>query len=143
MKADDRLGARSGDYWWAGDSGQVGAFWHGYTSAWMPASLLRPQRRADLADAWFAASRHWSVTFHFNKGLAGASGTVLAAARDTAMNPQVLDAFALAIIARSGAPAFTGMPEPDMAAARQDGERIRAATAELHRVAPAAGSYLS
>ena len=39
------------------------------------------------------------MAFHFNKGLAGAPAAALAAARDTAMNPDVLDAFALAIIA--------------------------------------------
>ena len=113
--------ARPGDFWWTGDGDQVGAFWHAYTSAWLPKALLAPGAQARLADAWFAASRHWSVAFHFNKGLAGAPASALAASRDTAMNPQVLDAFALAIIADCGGPAFVGMAEPDLKAARDAG----------------------
>ena len=53
----------------------------------------------------FACTRQWDVEFHFNKGLAGAQPDAIAAARDTATHPQVLDAFALAIIAGNGAPA--------------------------------------
>ena len=67
-----------------------------------PASLLRRTPASALADALFAASRHWGVALHFNKGLAGAPAEVIAAARDTAMNPAVLDAFALVISARRG-----------------------------------------
>jgi hypothetical protein len=40
--------------------------------------------------------------------LAGAPADAVAAARDTAMNPAVLDAFALAINASAGPPAFHG-----------------------------------
>ena len=46
-----------------------------------------------------AASRHWSVSLHFNKGLAGAPEETLRAARNTAMNPAAIDAFALVICA--------------------------------------------
>lgn len=134
---------RSGDWWWTGDSDQIGAFWHAYTSAWLPASLLKPTAQHRLADAWFAASRHWSVAFHFNKGLAGADAKALTASRDTAMNPQVLDAFALAIIADCGGPAFVGMAEPDMAQAREAANKVQAATAALKAAAPDAGGYLS
>ncbi|MGH6971222.1 MAG: FAD-binding protein, partial [Caulobacteraceae bacterium] len=98
VRFDTRPGASPDDFWWTGDGEQVGAFWHAYESAWLPASLLEPRNQARLADAWFAASRHWSVAFHFNKGLAGAPPTAIEAARDTATNPEVLDAFALAIV---------------------------------------------
>ena len=47
-------------------------FLHGYRSAWMPSSLLSDDRLASLADALFAASRRWTTSLHFNKGLAGA-----------------------------------------------------------------------
>jgi FAD/FMN-containing dehydrogenase len=143
IKLSDRPGARPGDYWWAGDGDQVGAFWHAYTSAWLPASLLEPQAQARLVDAWFAASRHWAVSFHFNKGLAGAAPSALAASRDTAMNPQVLDAFALAIIADCGGPAYAGMPGPDLKAAREAAGKVQAATAALKAAASDAGGYLS
>ena len=41
IRPDTRPGASPNDFWWTGDSEQVGAFWHGYTSAWMPAALLK------------------------------------------------------------------------------------------------------
>jgi len=105
--------------------------------------LLSGGGRERLVDAWFAASRHWQVSFHFNKGLAGATPEVLAASRDTAMNPQVLDAFALAIIAGDGPSAFPGLPGPDLPGARTAAEHIRAADRALRAAAPGGGSYLS
>ena len=107
----------------------------------MPALLLQPDKRAGFADAWFAASRRWTTTLHFNKGLAGAPADVVAAARGTAMNPQVADAFALAIIAMDGPSAY--LETPDLADALDDATRMTAAVGELRRVAPFAGSYLS
>jgi FAD/FMN-containing dehydrogenase len=82
---------------------------------------------------------------HFNKGLAGAPAEELAAARNTATNPAVLDAFAFAIIASNGPPAFPGIPghEPDVAAARQHARDIGKAMDELLKVATNAGSYVS
>jgi hypothetical protein len=83
-----------------------------YRSTWLPASLLKSDQQPRLVDALFASSRHWSVSLHFNKGLAGAPAEELAAAKDTATNPAVLDAFALAIIAGGGPPAFPGHTRP-------------------------------
>ncbi|HZX72735.1 MAG TPA: BBE domain-containing protein, partial [Rhodanobacter sp.] len=100
-------------------------------------------RQAALADAVFDAAREWSVGLHFNKGLAGAPAAEIAAAKDTATNPQALDAFALAIIAGSGGPAFPGMPDPDLAKARRDADGIGAAMAALRKIAPNAGAYVS
>src|SRR5215813_643904 len=70
--ADDRPGAPEGNFFWASDGGQVGQFLHGYRSAWLPASLLQPEQQPHLADALFASTRHWGMSLHFNKGLAGA-----------------------------------------------------------------------
>jgi hypothetical protein len=39
------------------------------------------------------------VALHFNKGLGGEPAEALAATKETAMNPKVLDAFARTIIA--------------------------------------------
>ncbi|QYE32982.1 FAD-binding protein (plasmid) [Polymorphobacter sp. PAMC 29334] len=143
LVVDDRPDAKPGNWWWAGNTEEVGAFWHGYESAWLPASLLDQGQRAQLVDAWFAASRLWSVTLHFNKGLAGAPTAAIAASRETAMNPQVLDAFALAIVAMDGPSAYDGLPAPDLVEARGNLAQIRAAMAALRKVAPDAGSYLS
>ncbi len=143
--ADDRPGAPEGNVFWIGDSEQVGHFLHGYRSVWLPASLLKKDQQNKLADALFASSRHWGVSLHFNKGLAGAPATELAAARDTAMNPAVLDAFALAIIATGGPPAFPGIPgdKLDLTVARRHARDINKAMDELLKVTSTPGSYVS
>jgi FAD/FMN-containing dehydrogenase len=107
--------------------------------------LLRKERQSQLVDALFASTRHWDVGVHFNKGLAGAPASEIAAARDTATNPDVLGAFALAIIAGSGPPAYAGLPDvaPDPASARADARRIGQAMSALRRAMPNAGSYVS
>jgi FAD/FMN-containing dehydrogenase len=142
---DDRPGAPSTNVFSSGDAAQVGIFVYGYTSGWLPASLLTAEGLPKLVDALFAATRSYLVTLHFNKGLAGAPKQEIEAARDTAMNPAVLDAFALFIIAGGGPPAFAGIAgrEPDLAVARTDARAIKAATEALLKVAPGAGSYLA
>ena len=145
IASDDRPGAPRHHYAWAGDREQAGSFIYGYQSAWLPASLLQPGRQAPLVDALFEAARHSGVSLHLNKGLAGASADAIARARDTATHPQVLDAFALAISATSGDPAFPGMPgaKPDLAMARRMATAIEQTMAPLRAVAPNAGSYVS
>lgn len=140
---NDASGARPGDYWWAGDGDQVGAFWTGYASAWLPLSLLSGDGVKRLARAWSEASRHRSVAFHFNKGLAGAVPETIAASRDTAMNPQVLDAFALAIIGAGQDAAYPGWSEPDTRKGETGAAAVRAADQALRAAAPGAGSYMS
>ncbi len=140
---DLRGGTPVGNFWSTGDGDQVGAYWSAYTSVWLPHSLLEPGNRAKLVDAWFAATRQWTVGFHFNKGLAGAPPEVIAASRDTATNPQVLDAFALAIIASSSEPAFDGMRLPDPEALTGARDRVHAAMAALKAAAPGGGSYVN
>ncbi|CAB3745887.1 FAD-binding oxidoreductase [Paraburkholderia solisilvae] len=141
MVADGRPGAAPDNVFWAADQTDAGRFTYGYESLWLPASLLDPSARASLSDALFQTSQQWNVSLSFNKGLAGAPED----ARDTAMNPDVLDAFALAIISGEGAPAFAGMPGApvDIAAARQAAMRIRGAAQSLRVVAPHAGAYVS
>lgn len=143
ISRDTRPAASRGAYWWHGDGEQVGAYWLGYQSMWLPASLLDAGNRDALAQAWFAASRHWSVAFHFNKGLAGAPAEAIAASRDTATNPQMLSAFALAITASSADPAYPGQPVPAMTRARDRARAIASAIGELRQVAPDAGTYVN
>jgi hypothetical protein len=142
--ADDRPGAPPGNFLWAGDTGQVGQFLHGYASAWLPAALLSPAARATLAEALFEATRQAPVALHFNKGLAGAPTDARAAARDTAINPAALDAFALAISAAEGQPRFEGQPESpaELPSARSRAARVGAAIERLRRLAPSGGSYV-
>jgi FAD/FMN-containing dehydrogenase len=143
--ADDRADAPEGNIFWAGDAGQVGQVLYGYQSTWLPASLLRPDSRTQLVDALFAASRHWGAALHFNKGLAGAPDDAVAAARDTATNPAVADAFALVIIAANAPPAYPGIAghEPDKAVAQARAEATDKAMRELRKLVPNPGSYVS
>jgi hypothetical protein len=130
---------------WAGDQDETGHFVHGYRSVWLPADLLTEARRPSLIDALFKSSRHWEVALHFNKGLAGASADDLAAARNTAMNPAVLDAFALAICDGDGPTAFPGIygNAPDVVVARRHAREIDNSMDELLRVVSSPGSYVA
>jgi FAD/FMN-containing dehydrogenase len=143
--SDPRPGAPSGNVFWASNQAEAGQMLHGYESVWLSASLLDESRRGTLVEALLAASRHWSVTLHVNKGLAGAPHPVVAAASDTAISPAVLDAFALAISAAGGPPAYPGIRgyEPDLAAARRSAVAVGAAMSELRKIVPSIGSYVA
>jgi hypothetical protein len=127
--ADDRARAPAANVFWASNLEEAGQVMHGYQSAWIPASLLRGERQEALADALLAAAEHWHVTLHVNKGLAGGRAEVIEAARDTAMNPAVLDAFALLISGAQGPPAYPGIRhrEPDQPVARRRADAIEKA----------------
>jgi hypothetical protein len=109
---DDRSDAPAENLFWAGSLGEAGQFLFGFESLWLPRSLLQADGRERLADALFAATRHWSVGLHFQKGLSGASEETISAAQDTATNPAVLDAFVLAIIAGGGPPSLSRPSRP-------------------------------
>jgi len=106
---------------------------------------LERGRQSRFADALFAASRHWGFGLHVNKGLAGAPADDVAAARDTAINPAVLDAFALAISGAEEPPAYPGVAghEPDVPAGRRHAAAIDRAMKELRALVPDVGSYVS
>jgi FAD/FMN-containing dehydrogenase len=145
MIPDKRPGASADHGYWQGDQDQVGVFLHGFDSVWLPAALLEQAAQPRLAQALYAASRHKQVQLHFNKGLAFAAPAAIEASLDTAMNAGVTEAFALAIIADGERPSYPGESRPpmDLEAARRDAGAIDAATAELRKIAPLAGSYLS
>jgi FAD/FMN-containing dehydrogenase len=141
--SDPRPGAPAGNVWWKGNTGECNAFLYGYESLWMPAALLKDPGR--LADALFDASRHFEVQFHFNKGLAGAPAERLAAARDTAMNPAVTEAFTLALIATGAPNSNPGVKgrEPDLTEGKREAAAITAAADRLRGLAPDSGSYFN
>jgi FAD/FMN-containing dehydrogenase len=145
FKADPRPGVGPNNVWWNGDGGQVGWVVWGYESLWLPASLLQDDSQEKLANALFAASRFSKVELHFNKGLAGAPSEAIEAAKDTAMNPAVCGAFALAIVADGQGPAYPGIPghEPDVAKGRQSASAVHGAMNELRAVAAGGGAYVS
>jgi FAD/FMN-containing dehydrogenase len=142
---DNRPGAPEANVFWASNLEEAGQVLHGYQSAWLPASLLQTDQQETLDDALFAATRHWGVSLHFNKGLAGAPAEAIAAARDTAMNPVVLDAFALIISGAEGPPAYPGIRghEPDLSIARKHADAIQNAMNEVRKLLPNVGSYVA
>ena len=142
---DNREGAPRAHMVWAGDREQAGWYIHAYQSVWLPGSLLAAGQQDRLTKALFEASRHKEVSLHFNKGLFGAPDDARTRARDTATNPQVADAFALAIIGASGAPAFPGMPGAKVNAekARRDADTVGRASAALRGLGTGLGSYVS
>ena len=142
--SDERPGVSENNVWWTGDAGQVAWTIYAFESLWLPESLLGDDSQEQLANALFAGSRYEMIELHFNKGLAGAPRETIEAARDTATNPAVLNAFALAIVAdgEGGYPGVRGH-EPDVEAARKSRERVHGCMSELRRLAPTGGSYVS
>ena len=141
---DDRPGAPADNIFWASNLGEAGRVWHAYQSAWLPQSLLADSQGERFVDALFAAAKHRGVSLHFNKGLAGATAEAIAAARDTAMNPAVVDAFALAICGAGGPPAYPDVPghEPDVAVAQREAKAVTTAMDQIRKLLPRVGSYV-
>jgi FAD/FMN-containing dehydrogenase len=142
--ADDRPGAGEGDVFNAGDQGEAGQVLYAYQSLWLPAELLEGQARGRLVDALIAAAKHRQVSLHFNKGLAGGRPEAVDGAKETAMNPAVMDAFALAIIAAGGQPGYPGISghEPSEKEAHNAAAVVSAAMDELRKLTPRAASYV-
>jgi hypothetical protein len=143
---DNRPGAGPDSAWWKGTTEEVSIFWWGYESLWLPESLLQNDAEQQrLADALFAGSRYIDIGLHFNKGLAGAPPDAIAAAKDTATNPSLLSAFALAIVADGQQPAYPGIPghEPWVKMGRQAAQRVDQCVNQLRAVAPNGGAYVS
>jgi len=141
---DQRPGASSNNAWWTGDAGQVAWFLYGYESLWLPASLLDNDSQERLAQALFDGSRYKNIELHFNKGLAGGPREAIEATRDTATNPAVLNAFALAIVGDAGG-GYPGVRshEPDVAAGRKSRDEIHKCVNELRAIVPNGGAYVS
>jgi FAD/FMN-containing dehydrogenase len=145
MRFDDRPGAQDWRAYWDGEQNEAAWFIHGYRSAWLSEALLHSDHRERLVEALFDASRTRYVELYFGKGLAGGPTDARVRTQNTAMNPQVLDAFALAILGADGDPAFPDMPgaKIDADQARSDVHDLDQAMAALYRLNPDAGSYVS
>jgi FAD/FMN-containing dehydrogenase len=142
---DDRPGAPKANFFWANNEDEAGEVLHSYQSTWLSQELLAPGRQPALVGALIHASQSWQVTLHCNKGLAGAPANVLAWTTDTAMNPVVLDAFALAIAAANEPAAYPGVVghEPNVGQGREEARLVNAAMAPLKALADQPGSYVS
>lgn len=142
---DDRPGADPNHVFWASNLEEAGQQIYAYKSRWLPQSLLAGGQRKKLADALIEAAAEWSTTLHFNKGLAGGSEEAMRRTRETATNPQVLDAFALLIVAANDEPMWPGISghEPDLPKARHQAQQVDRAFRPLADLSPGAGCYMS
>jgi hypothetical protein len=134
VRSDDQPGAPDANIFWAANVAEAGHFIEAFKSIWLPASLLSPPQRERLTTMLVGASQHSTVELHFQKGLAGGSEQAIRDARDTATNPAMIDAFALAIVASEAPPAYPGLSghEPDLARARRNAASVRRAFVELY-----------
>jgi len=139
---DPRPDAPGYQFWWTGNQGELGAFWGGYQSRWIPTDLLRrdPGR---IADAFFQASRLRSFIFQVNKGLSGEHPEARARDERTALHPGCFEAAALVIMASAQQYKYPGVPgrEPDAAVARDSAEALNRAMGLITAATPGAGSY--
>lgn len=144
IATDDRLQAPAENIYWASNKQESGQFLYGYHSTWLPATLLQDDTGSSLTDAIFSASRSWTTSISFNKGLAGAPSEEIEAVKNTSTNAAVLSAFALLIIAGEGEPAFQGIPmhetDPEC---HKKAEQVSKAMDAIYQVMPSGGSYLS
>jgi FAD/FMN-containing dehydrogenase len=142
--ADDRPSAPADNIFWSDNLMEAGAVWYAYQSVWLPASLLEANQRQSLADALFAAAKPFGVSLHCNRGFARAPADAIAAAKDTPMNPAVVDAFALMMTAAWGQPAYPGVPghEPNVADAQAKAAAANASMDEIRKVLPRVASYV-
>ncbi len=145
ISTDDQVGAPLENIYWKGDGGQAGQFIHGYHSGWLSQDLLMDENISQLTNAFFETCKLWSFSLHFNKGLAGTRPEEKEAATNTSINPSVLDAFALLILAGEEGPAMVGIAghEPNLKEAREAATKMRVAMEGLKKMVPMKGSYLN
>ncbi len=142
---DPLPGAPADYYYNAVNSGEVAAFWSSYQSTWLSQDLLDPGNQPALVDALVQGSQFGTIELHCNKGLAGGAADAIAWTADTAMNPAVLDAFALAITSDCQQYVYPGVPghEPDLAQGQQQATLVTAAMAPLKALREQPACYLN
>jgi FAD/FMN-containing dehydrogenase len=142
---DPLPGAPNYYYYNEGNADEVAAFWSAYQSTWLSQELLAPERQPELVSALVRASQFGTVSLHCNKGLAGGAADAVRRTADTAMNPAVLDSFALAIAADNERLVYPGIPghEPDVALGRRQAELVTAAMAPLKALREQPASYFN
>lgn len=142
---DDLPGAPKDYYYWQSDAGEVAAFWSAYQSTWLSQRLLDPEHKPALVDALVQASQFAQVALHCNKGLAGGAADAVGWTADTAMNPAVMDAFALVIAAAGEQAVYPGIPghEPDTAQGQRQAAAVTAAMAPIKALRKQPASYFN
>ncbi|MCF8537363.1 MAG: FAD-binding oxidoreductase [Candidatus Nanopelagicales bacterium] len=139
---DPRPGAPEHQFWWTGNQGELGSYWSGYQSRWIQTEDLRI-RPAEIADAFFDASRLRSFIFQVNKGLSGEHEEARARDEQTALNPQCFGASALVLMGAAQQYRYPGVrgKEPSVPLARELADTVNDAMDIIKRATPGAGSY--
>jgi FAD/FMN-containing dehydrogenase len=144
---DSLPGAPEDYYYWSVNANEVGWFLNTFQSTWLSQQLLEPENQSALVDALVRATQFWEVDLHCNKGLAGGAADAVRRTAGTAMNPAVLDSFALALATsqQQQRPVYPGIPgyEPDVTQGRQDAELVTAAMAPLKAFRERPASYFN
>lgn len=137
--------APNNQFWWTTNTAETSAYWYAQQSWWVPISLFSADYSAKLADAIFNASRQEEVSFHFNKGMSGVSSNVATEVKKTAMNPAVLDAAALVIIAAGTQQVLPGVKgkEVNEQTAQAAADKVNQAISYFKKLAPQAGTYVN
>jgi FAD/FMN-containing dehydrogenase len=142
---DPRPGAPGYYYYNTGNADEVAAFWSSYQSTWLPQRLLEPENQPALVGALVNGSQFGQIELHCNKGLAGGAAGAVRRTADTAMNPAVLDAFALVISANLQQALYPGIPghEPDTAKGQLEAEYVTRSMAQLKALRSQPASYFN
>jgi FAD/FMN-containing dehydrogenase len=143
ISRDDRPGTPPDRFWNTANQFEVSWYLHGYQSQWLPRRLL--DAPGTLADTLFRASRPLGILLDFNKALAGAAAGALGRDRETAINPAVFEAAALALCVSYEERAYPGVPglEPDPGRARAGQRAVSEVMDIIRAAAPDAGSYVN
>ena len=142
---DPLPGAPADYYYWTTNGDEVAAFWSSYQSTWLSQDLLGAANQATLVDALVQGSQFMTIELHFNKGLAGGAADALARTADTAMNPAVLDSFALAIVSSCQQYVYPGIPghEPNPTQGQQQATLVTEAMGPLKALREQPASYFN
>ncbi|HHT0593494.1 TPA: FAD-binding protein [Legionella anisa] len=133
----------AGEFWWASNQSEVSVYINYYLSMYLPFKLFAKENSAQFAKTLFDASRFTELVLHFNKGLSGASSDARARQKNTAMNPEVLDAVGVVIIAGGQQDTYARVAghKPNLIKAKEAIKQANKAMELLHALSPNAGTY--
>jgi FAD/FMN-containing dehydrogenase len=142
---DPRPGQPATQFWWAGNQREVSAYIRTYQSRWLPISMLSETAAPAAAEMLIAAAKHWGLTLQFNKGLSGMPPEAVARERETSVNPVVLDAACLIIVAADETGVYPGVPghEPNVAQGKAAAAKISEAMRLIREATPGSGAYVN
>lgn len=136
-------GAETGEFWWAPNSAEVSTFWYTYQSWWLPNKAFTKENLDKTVAAFVKASKHHTVAFHIQKGLAGASKQAIRLSQETSTNPKVFEATGLIIMSAGTNGIYANVNDfaLDVKKAKKTINKINKAMYAFKKLAPNAGTY--